>query len=206
MNTSPNTLRQISSQDFMAFGVNDLAYIKVVDVDGSTGYAIHAADGTPLGSETLIASGTLNQTDPTIIALSGGGYAVVWTDGWSGMTATTTAPVPAATASRSATRVRPPDSSSTRAASGSKKTSCGAPHGPARAHPHPVATPRARDERERRDQRAGRPPAEWQRGLRRRRSPSVHERPEGRDPDRRSAERGVAQPSRARALVPHPEL
>ena len=48
MNTSPNTLRQISSQDFMAFGVNDLAYIKVVDVDGSTGYAIHAADGTPL--------------------------------------------------------------------------------------------------------------------------------------------------------------
>ena len=48
MNTSPNTLRQISSQDFMAFGVNDLAYIKVVDVDGSTGYAIHAADGTQL--------------------------------------------------------------------------------------------------------------------------------------------------------------
>ncbi|EWY37985.1 hypothetical protein N825_15125 [Skermanella stibiiresistens SB22] len=48
MNITPTTLRQISSQDFVAFGVNDLAYIKVVDVDGSTGYAIHAADGTPL--------------------------------------------------------------------------------------------------------------------------------------------------------------
>lgn len=48
MNTSQNTLRQISSQDFVAFGVNDLAYIKVVDVNSSTGYAIHAADGTPL--------------------------------------------------------------------------------------------------------------------------------------------------------------
>lgn len=61
--------------------------------DGNT-YCIYTqrfgADGMPLGGETVVASGTLDQTDPTIIALAGGGYAVAWTDGWSGMTATIT--------------------------------------------------------------------------------------------------------------------
>lgn len=48
MNTLINPLRKLSPKDFAAFGVDNLAYIKSVDVEGSVGFAIHAADGTPL--------------------------------------------------------------------------------------------------------------------------------------------------------------
>ncbi|MBB6253510.1 DUF1150 family protein [Nitrospirillum iridis] len=45
---SADALRHLSSQDFAAFGVNVLAYVKPVVTQGILGYAIHAADGTPL--------------------------------------------------------------------------------------------------------------------------------------------------------------
>ena len=48
MNTSLFRIQPLSSQDFAAFGVDLMAYVKPVSVDGSPGYAIHAADGTPL--------------------------------------------------------------------------------------------------------------------------------------------------------------
>ena len=41
-------LRSLSPTDFAALGMNGIAYVKLTMVDGQTGYAIHAADGTPM--------------------------------------------------------------------------------------------------------------------------------------------------------------
>jgi len=41
-------LKELSAQDFLTFGVQDIAYVRPVRVDGQEGYAVHAADGTPL--------------------------------------------------------------------------------------------------------------------------------------------------------------
>lgn len=38
----------MSAQDFAAFGLHEVAYVKRVDVAAESGYAIHAADGTRL--------------------------------------------------------------------------------------------------------------------------------------------------------------
>ncbi|HYD64999.1 DUF1150 family protein [Azospirillum sp.] len=48
MNPAATLLRQLSPQDFVAFGVDHVAYVKAVEVDGNAGFAVHAADGTPL--------------------------------------------------------------------------------------------------------------------------------------------------------------
>ena len=40
--------RSLLPRDFSAFGLDDMAYVKVVAADGKPAYAIHAADGTPL--------------------------------------------------------------------------------------------------------------------------------------------------------------
>lgn len=42
-------LRGLSAQDFLTFGVQHMAYIRPAVVNGQTVFAIHAADGTPLG-------------------------------------------------------------------------------------------------------------------------------------------------------------
>jgi hypothetical protein len=41
-------LREISARDLAALGLQDVAYVKAVTVDGKTAYAVHAADGTPI--------------------------------------------------------------------------------------------------------------------------------------------------------------
>ena len=41
-------LRNLSNQDFLAFGVNQIAYIKPVQVMGKDVYTLHGADGAPL--------------------------------------------------------------------------------------------------------------------------------------------------------------
>ena len=41
-------LKGLSSQDFRVMGLNQMAYIRPVTVNGETVFAIHAADGTPL--------------------------------------------------------------------------------------------------------------------------------------------------------------
>jgi hypothetical protein len=41
-------LKRLSSQDWSNFGVNDLAYMKPVILEGESRYAIHAANGAPL--------------------------------------------------------------------------------------------------------------------------------------------------------------
>lgn len=41
-------IRQFSEQDFLALGLSDLAYIKTVELDDRTGYAVYSADGQEL--------------------------------------------------------------------------------------------------------------------------------------------------------------
>lgn len=41
-------LRAISTRDLAALGLQDVAYVKSVTVDGKAAYAVHAADGTPI--------------------------------------------------------------------------------------------------------------------------------------------------------------
>jgi hypothetical protein len=42
-------LRMISLDDLSIFAIEDIAYVKPMDVAGETLFAIHAADGTQLG-------------------------------------------------------------------------------------------------------------------------------------------------------------
>lgn len=42
-------LRSITARDLALLAIEELAYVKPVEVDGRTTYAIHAADGTQLG-------------------------------------------------------------------------------------------------------------------------------------------------------------
>jgi len=46
--TTATTLKGLSSQDFLTFGIHDIAYVRKIDTQGQEGFAIHAADGTPL--------------------------------------------------------------------------------------------------------------------------------------------------------------
>ena len=39
-------IRQMSSRELALFGMQDLAYLKPVVVDGASAFAVHAADGT----------------------------------------------------------------------------------------------------------------------------------------------------------------
>lgn len=41
-------LKALSKQDFLNFGIQQVAYIRPVQVENRQAYAIHAADGTPL--------------------------------------------------------------------------------------------------------------------------------------------------------------
>jgi hypothetical protein len=41
-------MRQMTTTDLAMFGMQDIAYVKPVVVDGNAGYAIHAADGTQM--------------------------------------------------------------------------------------------------------------------------------------------------------------
>ncbi|MGF1609838.1 MAG: DUF1150 family protein [Kiloniellales bacterium] len=45
MNNAPQKLSQISAQDFLALGMNDMAYVKPVVIDQQPLFAVHAADG-----------------------------------------------------------------------------------------------------------------------------------------------------------------
>lgn len=41
-------IRAMSPEQFAQFGVTKVAYVKPVIVNGTAGFAIHAADGTPM--------------------------------------------------------------------------------------------------------------------------------------------------------------
>ena len=38
----------LTQQDLMALGMEQIAYVKAVEVEGATAYAVHAADGTKI--------------------------------------------------------------------------------------------------------------------------------------------------------------
>lgn len=57
------TMHAMSARDFALLGIEDVAYVKPVDVDGRTAYAVHAADGTPMAmlADRDIAFSTVRQ-------------------------------------------------------------------------------------------------------------------------------------------------
>jgi len=58
-------IKQMSAHELALFVMQDLAYIKAVVVDGTTGYAVHAADGTQIAmlSNRDVAFVTVRQHD-----------------------------------------------------------------------------------------------------------------------------------------------
>lgn len=58
-------IKYMSASDLALLGVQDLAYIKRVVVDGATGYAVHAADGTEIAvlPDRDVAFATVRQHD-----------------------------------------------------------------------------------------------------------------------------------------------
>lgn len=71
MNPTAHYFRQLSPSDFAAFGVNDIAYVKPVIVNGARAAAIHAADGTPLTvvPDPAVAMATIRQNDMEPLSL-----------------------------------------------------------------------------------------------------------------------------------------
>lgn len=64
-------LRQMSPRDLAAFGIQDLAYIRPVLVEGKPRYAIHAADGSQLALAPSyeLALATVRQNDMEAVGL-----------------------------------------------------------------------------------------------------------------------------------------
>jgi hypothetical protein len=58
-------IRHMSARELALFGMQDLAYIKAVTVDGTRGYAIYAADGTQIAMvpDRDVAFATVRQHD-----------------------------------------------------------------------------------------------------------------------------------------------
>jgi hypothetical protein len=58
-------LRLISPKEFALLGVQDVAYVKHVTVNGTVSFAIHAADGTEIAilPDRKVAFATLKQHD-----------------------------------------------------------------------------------------------------------------------------------------------
>ncbi len=59
------TIGQISPQDFVSLGLQQLAYVKPVMVAGTPAFAVHAADGTQIAvmADRRIAVATITQHD-----------------------------------------------------------------------------------------------------------------------------------------------
>ena len=62
------TLKQMSAQDFALIGVQQVAYVKPVTIEGVLGWAIHSADGNTLGMApdraTAFAAVMQNELEP----------------------------------------------------------------------------------------------------------------------------------------------
>jgi len=58
-------IRQMSSRELALFGMQDLAYVKPVVVDGASAFAVHAADGTQVTAlpNREVALATVRQHD-----------------------------------------------------------------------------------------------------------------------------------------------
>lgn len=64
-------LMNLSAQDFLSFGVRDLAYVRPVVLEGRQVYAVHAANGIPLSvaEDFMSAVGMINDNDLHAVAL-----------------------------------------------------------------------------------------------------------------------------------------
>ncbi len=64
-------LRALSLEDFLSFGLNQIAYIKPVHVIDKMAYALHAANGKPLAViqslEEAIITARQNDMEPVIV-------------------------------------------------------------------------------------------------------------------------------------------
>ena len=58
-------IRQMSSRELALFGMQDLAYVKAVLINGATAFAVHAADGTQVAvlPDREVALATVRQHD-----------------------------------------------------------------------------------------------------------------------------------------------
>jgi hypothetical protein len=58
-------IKQMTASELALLGVQDLAYIKRVVIDGASGYAVHAADGTQIAllADRDLAFATVRQHD-----------------------------------------------------------------------------------------------------------------------------------------------
>jgi hypothetical protein len=58
-------MREMTTNDLATLGMQDIAYVKPVVVDGNSGYAIHAADGTQMAliSDRDIAFAVVRQNE-----------------------------------------------------------------------------------------------------------------------------------------------
>lgn len=54
MNEVTNKTTPLSPQDFLALGLDQLAYMKPIEMDGQKLIAIHGADGNRLGTVTTM--------------------------------------------------------------------------------------------------------------------------------------------------------
>lgn len=69
--TELETVRAISRQQLAALGLNDVAYVKDVEVDGATAFAIFAANGEQLAvvpdRDTAVAAARENGLAPVTL-------------------------------------------------------------------------------------------------------------------------------------------
>jgi hypothetical protein len=67
----PVSLKQLSVADWARFGLQEVAYIRPVLVNGVQAIAIHAADGTPIGAapnaQLAIAAILENEMEPVLV-------------------------------------------------------------------------------------------------------------------------------------------
>ncbi len=63
--TGLERIARFTARDFEALGLEQLAYVKPVKVDGRTAYAVHAADGTEIAvmSDREVARAAIRQHD-----------------------------------------------------------------------------------------------------------------------------------------------
>ncbi len=63
--TGMERIAQFTARDFETLGLEQLAYVKPVEVDGRTAFAVHAADGTEIAvmSDRDVARAVIRQHD-----------------------------------------------------------------------------------------------------------------------------------------------
>ncbi|MBE7212276.1 MAG: DUF1150 family protein [Gluconacetobacter diazotrophicus] len=68
---APHDIRHLSDRELRALGMEQIAYIKPVTVDGEAVFAIHAADGTPMAltgdRELALAAVLQHEMVPTLV-------------------------------------------------------------------------------------------------------------------------------------------